>query len=183
MNTIKTPLEAKHFIDSEGKYLGAFAGLSVRTVNDKGDLEDEYIEMPELPLDAIEVPEPPEPPLEERIDRALAMKEDQIRSEGSHRLQAIAAPYSDEERESWHKQEKEARAWLGDPTVSTPLISAMASSRGITLEDMVLKVMENVELFEQAAGAILGTQQKLLDELAVAQTLEEIEAISWPDQA
>jgi hypothetical protein len=60
MNTIKTPLEAKHFIDSEGKYLGAFAGLSVRTVNDKGDLEDEYIEMPELPLDAIEVPEPPE---------------------------------------------------------------------------------------------------------------------------
>jgi hypothetical protein len=60
MNTIKTPLEAKHFIDSEGKYLGAFAGLSVRTVNDKEDLEEEYIEMPELPPDAIEVPEPPE---------------------------------------------------------------------------------------------------------------------------
>ncbi len=56
----------------------------------------------------------------------------------------------------------------------------MAASRGISLEDMVLKVMENVETFEQASGAILGTQQKLLDELAAAQTLEEIEAIAWP---
>lgn len=60
MSTIKTPLEAKHFVNSEGKYLGAFAGLSIRTVDNKGELEEEYIEMPELPPDAIEVPEPPE---------------------------------------------------------------------------------------------------------------------------
>ncbi len=122
----------------------------------------------------------PEPSEQERVARTRDLVESRIRAEGSSRLQAIAAPYSEEERESWHKQEKEARAWLEDSSVSTPLLSAMAASRGISLEDMVLKVMENVETFEQASGAILGTQQKLLDELAAAQTLEEIEAIAWP---
>jgi hypothetical protein len=60
----KTPMKARYFVDSKGVFLGAFAGLSVRTVeldeDGKKVKEDTRVEMPELPPGAIEVPEAPE---------------------------------------------------------------------------------------------------------------------------
>lgn len=106
-------------------------------------------------------------------------KAEEIRREGGERLKLLAAPYQDEERESWATQQREARAWLLDNTAATPMLSAMATTRGITLAVMVNKVMENVAIFEQAAGQILGRQQALLDQVYAATDYDTMLAIRW----
>ena len=107
-------------------------------------------------------------------------KEKEIRLEGGKRLEALAAPYGPEERESWATQQREARAWLVDNTAATPMLSAMATARGITLAVMVGKVMENVALFEAAAGQILGQQQALLDQVYAVTDFDIMWATAWP---
>jgi hypothetical protein len=64
------------------------------------------------------------------------------------------------------------------------MLSAMATERGVTLADLVARVLGNVALFEAASGAILGQQQALLDTLSAidpaapdAATL--IAAVQW----
>lgn len=89
-----------------------------------------------------------------------------IRTEYAKKMAAVAAPYKQEERETWFTQLKEADEWLIDNTVATPMLTAMATARGITVAIMVGKVKENDTRFRQAIGALLGEQQRELDLLA-----------------
>lgn len=109
-----------------------------------------------------------------------AVKEKEIRSGGGKRLQSLASPYGPEERESWATQQREARSWLADHASPIPMISAMATVRGITIDQMVSKIMENVALFEAASGQILGLQQRLLDQITAEQDFGSLLAITWP---
>lgn len=100
----------------------------------------------------------------------------------SNLLNDIVCPYEQSERETWSIQLAEAEAYAADPNVDAPMLTAMASTRGITVSELAAKVMENNNLFRSAAGEILGEQQKLLDELYALPedcTLEDIEAIQW----
>lgn len=104
----------------------------------------------------------------------------EIRAEGDRRLKLLASPYMDGERETWANQMKEAEAYLFDPVnTQTPMLSAMAAARGITIPDLVGKVWENVTLFRQASGQILGLQQKLLDDIDKATDFAALLAIGW----
>lgn len=102
-----------------------------------------------------------------------------IRAEGSKRLEALAAPYTPQERETWANQQKEAEAWTLDQTVATPMVDAMATVRGIDKAAMMGKILENVGLFRAAAGQILGEQQRLLDQIDAAGSLEEVRGVTW----
>lgn len=102
-----------------------------------------------------------------------------IRSEGAVRLSALATPYTPEERETWATQQREARAWIADNTATVPMLSAMAAGRGISVETLAAKVMENVALFESTSGAILGEQQRLLDVIDSASTVAAMLAVHW----
>jgi hypothetical protein len=86
-----------------------------------------------------------------------------IRVEASRQLLALSTPYLAEERETWMIQEAEARAYLVNNTSPCPMVTAMATTRGITVELMVQKIIENSDAFKLAAGQILGQQQKDLD--------------------
>lgn len=88
-----------------------------------------------------------------------------IRDEASVKLAALGNPYSEEEQKTWATQESEARAWLQDNTVPCPLITGMATNRGIPLSLLVQKIIENADLFKEVSGKILGDQQKALDQL------------------
>jgi len=90
-----------------------------------------------------------------------------IRSSGSTQLLALGNPYSPEERETWITQEAEARAWTANHSAVCPMITAMATTRGIPIALMVQKIIENADLFKGASGQILGAQQKALDLLGV----------------
>ena len=118
------------------------------------------------------------------LDNAFADKEKEIRAEGTNRLAALAGNYSPTERETWATQQREARAWLTDNHSQTPMLSALAAARGVTLSALVDKVMQNVSAFEAASGTILGQQQAVLDQLYAidlnaADALNQIAAINW----
>lgn len=106
-------------------------------------------------------------------------KELEIRAEGGRRLEALASPYGPEERETWTTQQREAREWLADNAANVPMITALARYRGITISELVSRIMENVGLFETASGVILGQQQGLLDSIYAATDYDQLQAITW----
>ena len=88
-----------------------------------------------------------------------------VRAEGAVRLRLIAdaGGYTDEERETWSEQVKQAEAFASDPLAVTPMLDGIASGRGITRADMAAKIMGNAAAFSTAAGAVLGAQGALIE--------------------
>ena len=76
---------------------------------------------------------PPVPTLEE----VKAAKLSEINAAADRAIGTLTATYPDREISTFDKQESEARAYAADPTASTPLLSALAQARGISLPDLV----------------------------------------------
>lgn len=108
---------------------------------------------------------------------ALAQKRAEILNGSDTILTILTEGYSENEKLSWPKQEAEAIAYSNDNTTPTPLLTAIAARRGITLDDLVSRVLENVRLSTIITGDILGQQQKFEDMLRVATSIEEIQQI------
>lgn len=68
--------------------------------------------------------------------------------------------YTDIEIASWDQQRKEAEAYTSDNTVSTPLLSSIASSRSITVFELAEKVTIKSAEYDTAFGSLLGKYQK-----------------------
>lgn len=92
-------------------------------------------------------------------------------------LSPLTSKYSKHEKLSWPKQEAEALAYDKDPLADTPFLSELAQSRGISLEELVLKVLKNIEIYSKVSSNILGQQQHFEDVLRTATTIEEVAAI------
>lgn len=102
-----------------------------------------------------------------------------IRAEGARRLEALT-PYSAAERDTWPQQQREAEEYGSNPDCACPMIRQIATVRGITVPVLVGKIMENIALYPAAAGAILGQQQKLLDQIEAETDIDKLLAITWP---
>ncbi|PPC95752.1 MAG: hypothetical protein CTY32_08630 [Methylotenera sp.] len=86
------------------------------------------------------------------------------------------------ERESWKKQETEARAYVADSAASTPLIDALAATRGVDKAELVSRIINKADLFATISGQLIGKRQALEDAvnaLPESATPEDIAAISW----
>lgn len=97
-------------------------------------------------------------------------------------IAAIKSGYPDSEVLSWSKQETEARAWTADNAAPTPLLTAMATARGIDKAELVTRVIAKADLFAQISGTLIGKRQALEDQLAALPadaTAEDVEAIQW----
>lgn len=103
----------------------------------------------------------------------------EIRGVAAGQMASIAAPYLPQERESWDTQLKEADAYTVNNSASTPLLTAMATARGITVAALVAKVYENANLYRAAIGEILGKQQGLLDRVYAASTIEAVMEVDF----
>ena len=68
--------------------------------------------------------------------------------------------------------------YAADPTASTPLLSALAQARGISLPDLVERVLAKADAFAVASGSIIGQRQALEDRLDACTTLEEVQGIT-----
>lgn len=96
-------------------------------------------------------------------EKLIEQKASEIRSRYAVIMESIVMPYSDKERETWPTQLKEADLWLHDPESDIPLITSMATARGISVEELVSKIKENEAAYRVAIGTILGNQQRELD--------------------
>ena len=95
----------------------------------------------------------------------------------SAKLSDVRATYPADEVASWGKQESEARAWTADHAAPTPLLSAIATARGVPFALLVEKVIEKADLFAAASGALIGARQQAEDRISAAATPADVAQI------
>ncbi len=89
-------------------------------------------------------------------------------AEFSVRMAAVKSGYSQEDIDSWEKQEREAREYIADPTNAiTPLINGIALARGIPLADFAALVIQKADAYSELVGPLLGRKKVLLDEISL----------------
>lgn len=108
---------------------------------------------------------------------AKAAARQQINRLCAARLSAIRDSYPTDEVTSWSKQEDEARSWNANNAAPTPLLSALASARGVPFALLVSKVIEKADLFAAASGQLIGARQQAEDRIGAAATPADVEAI------
>ena len=128
------------------------------------------------PLGVTLIPDPVPTP-DELLAQAKADKLAEINAVCQSTLEALTPTYPERELTTFDKQESEARAYLADPTASTPLLSALAAARGIELADFVGRVIAKADAFTIASGFIIGQRQALEDRLDAAQTVDDVQAV------
>ncbi len=94
-------------------------------------------------------------------------------------LDALNTKYSKYEEKSWPKQEAQATELTADPNAAAPFVRRMAARRGIDIEVLRQKIMDNVAAADFVASDILGQQQAYEDQIRAAETIEEIYAIQF----
>lgn len=131
---------------------------------------------------SIEQPEVIETPYEVLRANALANQIATINADYSNAIYNMVSDTPDFERESWPKQEAEAKAHSLDQSSQTPYIDTLAISRGIPRELLLAKILEKVSLYEVAHAHLTGLRQAKEDALKALPadcTIEDIEAITW----
>lgn len=96
---------------------------------------------------------------------------DDVRAEGERRIKrlvrdATGNTYSASEQATWSEQILEAEQIIANPAIlpaSVPLLSALATARGITLSEMALRVTTNRDAFKAITAAVLAAQTVIID--------------------
>lgn len=112
-------------------------------------------------------------------DDYRAYKLAEINASCEAELAALQSAYPQSEVLSWDKQEREARAFVENPTTPVPLISALAAAREVDPADLAGWIILKADTYTAAIGAALGKRQKLEDELAALTDWEDMAEIHW----
>ncbi|MDO8413018.1 MAG: hypothetical protein Q7S51_04415 [Gallionellaceae bacterium] len=97
-------------------------------------------------------------------------------------INIIAADYPETERNSWAKQESEARAYVANSLAPTPLLTAIATARGITVADLAARVIVKADAYAAYAGEQIGKRQARMDAIAAAVAVNDLaalQAVEW----
>ena len=106
------------------------------------------------------------PPLS--LGDANAAKSKQINDEAQKFINENMPSYPSFEMLTFAKQEAEARAYLADNTIATPVLTPIATERGLTVADLATKVVAKADAFTALTASVAGQRQKYQDELTVA---------------
>jgi hypothetical protein len=94
-------------------------------------------------------------------------------------LAPLVAGYSEEEQQSWRKQEDEAKAWIADNTAATPFLDLYLANTGLTKADAIAKILNKVTALEAASAPIIGwivaKRAAIKDETATASEIHAID--------
>lgn len=112
----------------------------------------------------------------------IKMQKISITTQFEAAMQQITATVPANEISSWTKQEGEARRWIANNTVATPLIDALTQARGIEKTELVNRIILKADLFAGISGQLIGKRQALedaLDALPETATAEQVASINW----
>ena len=113
------------------------------------------------------------------IDKAKEIKLLEINAVCDNILNEAVLTYPETEVLTFDQQTSEAKAYQASGNASdAPLLSALAAGRGITLDDLVKRVIAKHNAFSALSGYVIGQRQALEDRLDACTTVEEIEAIT-----
>lgn len=94
-------------------------------------------------------------------------------------LNAAVKTYPNSEVLTFDQQTAEAKAYLASGNAAdAPLLSALASGRGIEFDDLVNRVMAKHHAFSVLSGIVIGQRQALEDQLDVCTSVEEVNALT-----
>lgn len=110
------------------------------------------------------------------IDEKRTQLIHQIAEKTDRLKEQVLVGYPQAEIDSFYRQESEARAWVVDNNIATPMLSAIAENRQIPLSILAEKVIEKADLVSTIMGHIIGTRQGFEDRILTAKTLEELTA-------
>jgi len=77
-------------------------------------------------------------------------------------LDSLTTDYPKFEKDTFWIQELEARAYVLDNNTTIPFISKLAETRGVTILDMVDKIILNADALKEATATIVGNYQASL---------------------
>lgn len=86
---------------------------------------------------------------------------------------------------SFETQERESIAYKNSNYQDTslcPFMQAIATARGMDLRTLCDKAIEKATLYRQASGALIGKRQGLQDRVELAQSLDELNLITWENE-
>lgn len=97
--------------------------------------------------------------------------------EGS--VKAMTGGTDPAEMASWMKQEAEARSWIANNAVVTPIIDNLIIGRamGESKADLVVKIITKADAYTVAYAQVLGAYHAKQKAIEVATTVAEVEAI------
>lgn len=110
-------------------------------------------------------------------------KRREIWAAGDAILAEVKRSYTQAEIESWSKQEQGAKDLASGVTDSeaAQFVAGIATLRGIPVDTLRDKILANVAAYGRLSTAVIGTQQRLDDLIKAAQTVDDLAAISWPE--
>jgi len=81
------------------------------------------------------------------------------------------------EVQTWAIQSVEAKSWHADNNAPTPMLSIIATQRGIPVDVLRAKAYVKAIAYEQIVAVVAGQRQKYEQQIEAAETLAEIQAI------
>lgn len=113
------------------------------------------------------------------LNAAKAAKLTEINAECQKAVAALAADYPDSEVQSWPQQVKESTALAADAGADAPLLTAIATARGLPVAELASRVLDKMNAYAAASGVLIGRRQAAEDAIGAAASLEDLSAISW----
>lgn len=102
-----------------------------------------------------------------------------INAETDNLLKELSAQYPEREVLSWDQQLLEAQ----NAEAPRPLLQALATARGIDLDELTHRVLAKAQQYALASGTILGVRQRLEDLLDAAQTQADLHLVPGMQEA
>lgn len=90
------------------------------------------------------------------------------------RFSQINLPVSKLEEISWAQQRSEAEAYVADNSVVTPLLTSLAQSRGITVNEMANRVISAIAAYNQEVATLLAKKQLVETEIKSCAGIEQL---------
>lgn len=79
------------------------------------------------------------------------------------KLEPLLGSIPQAERDTFERQEREARAFLLDSTAQVPFIQALAEARGLTVKVLTRKIVAKADYFSATLAKALGEKHKTED--------------------
>lgn len=124
------------------------------------------------------------PTIAEQVASEQARLKSLVDAEYINRMNVVALPYPQYERESWPIQLGEAQALALDPDAITPWIDACAAQRGMDRSELMQRILAKDVAYRLLSGQLTGARQAhedMIDGLIDLEALRNYDvALNWP---
>ena len=83
------------------------------------------------------------------------------------------------EKDTWERQEAEAKAWATDHNAATPMLDVIAKLGGDDREALIRGVLKKSQLYSPLTAAVIGQRRAYAKQINAAQTIDELDAIQF----